>query len=105
MAAKTEPKTPNGHVPAGASIAPSMAAIVALAGFAVSVCAGIAGGVEPSAVLVRSIGAMLVCYPVGFVIGVASQRVIVDHITLRGASATNDGSAETTVANDEGARG
>lgn len=64
------------------STAPStIAGIFALAAFAVAVIAGLAGGVDPSRILVRAILALLACYPLGLILGGIALRVVKDEIT------------------------
>ena len=58
----------------------AVAGCFALAAFAVAVVAGLAGGNTPSSILVRAIMAMVVCYPVGLVIGLVCQQVIEEHV-------------------------
>ena len=58
----------------------AVAGCFALAAFAVAVVAGLAGGNTPSSILVRALMAMVVCYPVGLVIGLVCQRVIEEHV-------------------------
>jgi hypothetical protein len=58
----------------------AVAGCFALAAFAVAVVAGLAGGNTPSGILVRALIAMIVCYPVGLVIGLVCQRVIEEHV-------------------------
>jgi putative Mn2+ efflux pump MntP len=60
--------------------ATSIASIFALAAFAIAIAAGLASGNPASAILLRAILAMLVCYPVGLAIGHVAQRLIHDHV-------------------------
>ena len=61
----------------------AVAGCFALAAFAVAVVAGLAGGNTPSAILVRALIAMIVCYPLGLVIGLVCQHVIEEHVKAR----------------------
>ncbi len=61
----------------------AVAGCFALAAFAVAVVAGLAGGNAPSAILVRALIAMIVCYPMGLVIGLVCQHVIEEHVKAR----------------------
>ena len=61
----------------------AVAGCFALAAFAVAVVAGLAGGNAPSAILVRALIAMVVCYPMGLVIGLVCQHVIEEHVKAR----------------------
>lgn len=56
-----------------------MAGCLALAAFAIAIVAGIAAGNAPAQILVRALMAMILCYPVGLIIGVICQRVIDMH--------------------------
>jgi len=58
----------------------SIGGCFALAAFAVAVISGLAAGNAASLVLVRAILAMLVCYPVGLLIGMICTRVIDSHL-------------------------
>jgi hypothetical protein len=64
----------------------AVAGCFALAAFAVAVVAGLAGGNSPSAILFRALIAMVVCYPVGLVIGLVCQRVVEDHVNAQPAA-------------------
>jgi hypothetical protein len=61
----------------------AVAGCFALAAFAVAVIAGLAGGNASSSILVRALIAMIVCYPVGLIIGLVCQHVIEDHVRTR----------------------
>ena len=83
-----------------------IAACVALAAFAVAVVAGLFSGNDAAAVLLRALLAMLVCYPVGMLIGIVCQRVIADHLRALDAAqaaleASDDGGAEQIVQSAE----
>ncbi|MHC4219345.1 MAG: hypothetical protein ACYSU7_12930 [Planctomycetota bacterium] len=70
----------------------AVAGCFALAAFAVAVVAGLAGGNASSSILVRALIAMIVCYPVGLIIGLVCQHVIEDHVRIRsGVSKTAAG--------------
>jgi tetrahydromethanopterin S-methyltransferase subunit C len=56
-----------------------MAGCLALAAFAIAIFAGLAAGNAAGLVLVRALMAMILCYPVGFIIGMICQRVIEMH--------------------------
>jgi len=58
----------------------SIGAIFALCAFAVGIVSGIFSGNAASSVVGRALVAMIVCYPVGLVVGMICQRVISDHI-------------------------
>ncbi len=56
-----------------------IAGCFAMAAFAVAILAGLAAGNAPSSILLRALIAMVVCYPVGLMIGLVCQRVVADH--------------------------
>jgi hypothetical protein len=58
----------------------AVAGCFSLSAFAVAVVAGLAGGNTPSSILLRALMAMVVCYPVGLVIGLVCQHVIEEHV-------------------------
>ncbi|MHC4081368.1 MAG: hypothetical protein ACYS15_18580 [Planctomycetota bacterium] len=64
----------------------AVAGCFALAAFAVAVVAGLAGGNTTSSILVRALIAMIVCYPVGLVIGLVCQHVIEEHVKAQPAA-------------------
>lgn len=47
-----------------------------MAAFAVAVVAGLAGGNETSSILMRSLMAMVLCYPLGLIVGLICERVV-----------------------------
>ena len=51
----------------------------AMAAFAVAVVAGLARDNTPSAILLRAVIAMIVCYPVGMLVGMMCRRVLQEH--------------------------
>ena len=58
----------------------AIAGCFSLAAFAVAVIAGLAAGNTATSILVRALIAMLVCYPVGLLIGLVCRRVLEEHI-------------------------
>ena len=60
-----------GHVVAGC---------FGLSAFAIAVVAGLASETPADSVLARSVFAMIICYPVGLVIGMICERAIQAHI-------------------------
>jgi len=56
-----------------------MAGCVSMAAFAVAIIAGMAGGNPAVLVLGRALIAMVVCYPVGLIVGFVCERVIAMH--------------------------
>lgn len=56
-----------------------MAGCLAMAAFAVAIIAGLASGNPAVLVLGRALVAMILCYPVGFVVGIVCERVIEQH--------------------------
>ncbi|MHC4415045.1 MAG: hypothetical protein ACYS0G_07165 [Planctomycetota bacterium] len=68
-----------------------IAGCFALAAFAVAVLAGLAGGNPATSILGRALLAMIVCYPVGLMIGMVCQRVLEEHFKVNSsASAVPD---------------
>jgi len=59
-----------------------IATCFALSAFAVAIVAGLSSGNPTSEVLSRALIAMMVCYPLGLVIGIVCERVIAAHIEL-----------------------
>lgn len=57
-----------------------ISACFALASFAVAILAGLASDNPASSVLARALMAMIICYPVGLVVGMICERLIVAHI-------------------------
>ena len=57
-----------------------IAACFTLAAFAVAVVAGLASDNPATHVLVRAVVAMIVCYPIGFIVGIVCERIISAHI-------------------------
>ncbi len=73
----------------------SIAGIFALAAFAVAVISGLAGSVDAVTILVRAIMALLVCYPIGFMLGVMALRVVKEHVVAhRDANPAPDSTLE-----------
>lgn len=63
----------------------------AMAAFAVAVVAGLARDNTPSAILLRAVIAMIVCYPVGMLVGMMCLRVLQEQVKAH----------QKTVADDE----
>lgn len=57
-----------------------IAAIFALAGFAVAVIAGLAAGNPASRVLVCALTGMLICHALGLGAGALGERIVNDHL-------------------------
>ncbi|MCH6552037.1 MAG: hypothetical protein IH804_08495 [Planctomycetes bacterium] len=55
-------------------------ACFSLAAFAVAILAGLVSGNGVTSILVRAVLAMIVCYPVGLIIGLVCQRVVDDQV-------------------------
>lgn len=69
------------------STAPTtIAGLFALAAFAVAVISGLAGAVEPTAILLRAIVSLLACYPIGFLLGGVALRLANEHIEAHRAA-------------------
>ena len=63
-----------------------IAACVALAAFVVATLAGLASGNSAASILFRALLAMLACYPVGLLVGMACQRVIREQLDVHRAA-------------------
>ena len=74
----------------------AIAGCFALSAFAVAVVAGLAAQNPASSILVRALIAMIVCYPVGLIIGLICQRLMFDHI------AAHQKAASITMPNEAG---
>ncbi|UCD74461.1 MAG: hypothetical protein JSV91_11815 [Phycisphaerales bacterium] len=57
-----------------------IAGCFALAAFATAIVAGLTSGNGASAVLVRASIALIICYPVGLVIGAICQRIVNEYV-------------------------
>ncbi len=73
-----------------------LAGCFAMAAFAVAILAGLAGGNIPTSILLRALIAMIVCYPVGLMIGLAVQRVVSDQLEAQ-QKAYDDGNEPETA--------
>ncbi len=58
----------------------AIAGCFSLSAFAVAVVAGLSAQNPVSSILVRALIAMILCYPVGLIIGLICQRLMNDHI-------------------------
>jgi hypothetical protein len=76
--------------------ATTIAGAFALTAFAVAVLAGLGSGNPAPSVLVRALIAMLVCYPIGLVLGTIAQRLVQDEIERH-----RDSNPETTGGDEE----
>ena len=65
-----------------------------MAAFAVAVVAGLARENTPSAILLRAVLAMIVCYPVGMLVGMMCLRVLQEHVKAPQETVEDD---ESTV--------
>ena len=57
-----------------------IAGCFSLAAFATAIVAGLAGGNDASAVLVRATIAMFICYPLGLIVGGICQRIVNEYV-------------------------
>lgn len=57
-----------------------VAGAFAMAAFAVAVIAGMPGSSTASSVLFRALVAMVLCYPIGLIVGMICERVVENHI-------------------------
>ncbi len=62
----------------------------AMAAFAVAVVAGLARENTPSAILLRAVIAMIVCYPVGMLVGMMCLRVLQEHVNAPPKTVADD---------------
>lgn len=62
-----------------------------LSAFVVAILAGLAADLPAAQILLRSVVAMIACYPIGLLVGTICQRVIQNHVEARLAANTNDG--------------
>ncbi len=58
----------------------AVAGCFAMAAFTVAVVAGLAGGNPAISILVRALVAMIVCYPLGLLVGLVCRQVIQQHL-------------------------
>jgi len=73
-----------------------IAGCFALTAFIVAVVAGLSNDNPSSTILFRSLVALMLCYPVGFVIGILCERVVNEHLRASGdSSEAAPGSAAT----------
>ena len=70
----------DGHIITRAMSAGAIGALFALAAFVVSIIAGLYSYNDAATILLRGLMAMIVCYPIGLLIGVISQWVITTHV-------------------------
>lgn len=66
----------------------AIAGCFSLSAFAVAVVAGLFAHNPASSILFRALIAMIVCYPVGLIIGLICQRLILDHIKTQQEAAS-----------------
>lgn len=59
---------------------------IALAAFSVAIVAGLAAGNPADTILVRAIGAMLCCQVVGWLVGLAGEHVVREHVSVHQAN-------------------
>lgn len=58
-----------------------IAGLFALSAFAVAIVAGLAAGNNAAQIMLRAIVAMVLCYPLGFLIGSVCEYVIDSHVS------------------------
>ncbi len=91
-----------------------VAATLSLAAFAVAIVAGLAGGNDSAGVLVNALICMVVCHPVGMILGAIGERVVREHLDtalgIRPAPAADprrtspDKSSAGNIPNPDGSR-
>ncbi len=69
----------------------------AMAAFAVAVVAGLARDNTPSAILLRAVIAMIVCYPVGMLVGMMCLRVLQEHVKAHQETVADEESTPRTL--------
>lgn len=82
-----------------------IAGCLALAAFAIAILAGLVAGNAPGLVLVRALMAMILCYPVGFIIGMICERVMAMHAPQPSESEQEQEQETDTPASDDAQRG
>ena len=87
----------------------AIAGCFSLSAFAVAVVAGLSAQNPVSSILMRALIAMIICYPVGLIIGLICQRLMFDHIevhrkaasiTIPDSTAKSDQSDNTNLQED-----
>lgn len=78
-----------------------IAGCFSLAAFGVAVVAGLASDNPTLTILTRALICMIVCYPIGWLIGMICQRIIEDHIHIhKQANPAPDSLAEFPVSSE-----
>jgi hypothetical protein len=67
-----------------------IASCFALAAFAIALFAGLFGGNDAAQILLRAVTAMIVCYPVGVIVGMICDGVIHSHVAAKSTNAADD---------------
>ena len=67
-----------------------IASCFALAAFAIALFAGLLGGNDAAQILLRAVTAMIVCYPVGVIVGLICDGVIHSHVAAKSADGATD---------------
>ena len=76
-----------------------IAGCFALSAFAVAILAGLSSENTTAQILQRAVLSMIVCYPVGLIVGMVCERVIVSHVKAHErANPAPDSNAETPIA-------
>ena len=81
------------------AVSNAVAGCFGLAAFAVAVVAGLGGGNTATSILLRALIAMIVCYPIGLVIGMVCQHVVEQHVRQRAEEAPAPRVAEQSAEN------
>ncbi len=79
----------------------AIAGCLALAAFTVAVISGLAGGNTATSILGRAILAMIICYPIGLVIGLVCEHVIQTHVEQKAAEDEAAASAQSAKSAEE----
>jgi len=74
----------------------------AMCAFSVAVLAGLTASNGATTILIRAILAMIICYPLGWIVGVICRRAIDEHVRSLGTEQDSDADEETPPASDAG---
>ncbi len=86
-------------------LAPFISGVFGTTGFGLSVLAGVATGNPVETVLTRGLMYGVVCYAVGFGVGLVAQQIALEHAKhISQTVAAEDAAAETQRLEDEAAR-
>lgn len=75
-----------------------IACIFGLSGFAVAIAAGMGSGNSAARVILQALAALLACFIVGTLVGLAAERVVLDHTRASRPDERSGGSTSATGA-------